>query len=186
MGGPGIPAALEQQWRILVPEESDRLLVCDEKGFSVREQKKNSPGIVTSGRRSRGKVKHAESTFNHFSLLSFMPLSGRKLRPCVITPTARYNDDFGRIWPEAIFEHSPNGSCTSEIFVAAMKECCFDPMRAGGVTKPLLVVADSGGGAGRPKGVFFLSALHVIRLASLNLPANPAYYTLPGRGAHFG
>ena len=132
---------------VLLAEKGNNLVVCDEKAFSSKPDPRGVLGVVTKSHKYRARGVSAEANWNHISLLSFSPLAGEALtKSGVVTPTHRYHRDFGRIWPEAVFEHSNNGSMTPEIFCVLVNECCLIPLRQAGVQGTILLLADSGGG----------------------------------------
>ena len=97
-----------------------------------------------------------------------MGLATNASRPVVVTPTQNYHARFGDAWPEAVFEHSSSGlfsivvlahrhgfgaksgSITAETFAVGVLDGFVTPLRKSGVTGPLLLISDSGGGNLRP------------------------------------
>ena len=85
----------------------------------------------------------------HITLLPFADLGGAVAPPYVIVSGKKVMRSWSVVWPEATIRATPKGSVTSELFVQAMIRWA-EWTRAEHklpMYQPLILVADSGGGA---------------------------------------
>ena len=141
----------------------------DEKGFSSRA---DSAFKAVAGRGSHPTGAAPDISWDHVTLLSFLPLCGE---PCigVITPTKRAHPDFQTAFPKSKIWANPSGSATHESFCWMLQEY---GKRAREVQKipasdPVVLIADTGGGA-----LLHLSA----NIAKVCLSWNIRMFYLPG------
>jgi len=165
-------AKIMNEEKVVIKEEAIRLAVCDEKGLSQRSDSLQR-GVVPAALRSRAVGEAPELSWSHITLTSFLTLTGTPPLPVgVVTPTSRTNEEFGNVFPRAIFQANKSGSTTADIFTYFFVECYCKPMRQTvDISKPLILVLDSGGG----------SFLHLSpRLVAAALGWNIYPYYLPG------
>ena len=129
----------------IIPSEARRVCCADEKGFSSRA---DSAFKAVAGRGSHPTGAAPDISWDHVTLLSFLPLCGE---PCigVITPTKRAHPDFQTAFPKSKIWANPSGSATHESFCWMLQEY---GKRAREVQKipasdPVVLIADTGGGA---------------------------------------
>ena len=153
----------------IIPSEARRVCCSDEKGFSSRA---DSAFKAVAGRGSHPTGAAPDISWDHVTLLSFLPLCGE---PCigVITPTKRAHPDFQTAFPNSKIWANPSGSTTHESFCWMLQEY---GKRAREVQKipasdPVVLIADTGGGA-----LLHLSA----NIAKVCLSWNIRMFYLPG------
>ena len=117
--------------------ECDRLLCCDEKGFSQRSDA-IARGVFARSQARRATAAAPEVTWEHMTVCSFMPCSGPRL-PCgVVVSTARVNEVFEKLFPNAVVPANRGGSATTAVFNEFLLRCLALPMRERIPTKPIV------------------------------------------------
>lgn len=134
----------------IMKSEAHRLLVCDEKGFSQRQDNVRK-GVVSNGLRRHASCIGSTVSWEHISATSFLPLSplpqGKTLPIGVTVPTKSANDLMRQLFPEAKMQGNAGGSNTTSIFNYFVAEC-FEVIReVVPQHKPVVLILDSGGGS---------------------------------------
>ena len=89
-------------------------------------------------RPERGSAAAQGVTWEHVTVCSFMPSSGPRL-PCgVVVSTARVNDVFEKLFPNAVVRANKGGSATTAVFNELLPRCLALPVRERIPTKPIV------------------------------------------------
>ena len=156
--------------KTIIPTEAHRLVCTDEKGFSQRADS-TYRAVVPRGGKAAGQK--PETSWEHITVCSFLPLAGSPFPVGIVTPTKRVHPDFSVACPSAVFWGNEGGSNTSESFAYFVQECfgkVSREQRKIPQDKALCLVLDSGGG----------SLLHLsVPLVQVCLKANIRLFFLP-------
>ena len=129
-----------------VIREPERLFATDEKGLSERSDSV-SRGVVARHQARRASALTGSTTFEHITLTSFAPLSGRRYPVGVIVSTSREHDTWKNLEGLEV-RANRGGGTTSALFAEFTKVCMAKPAREHiAPDKPLVLLLDSGGGS---------------------------------------
>lgn len=132
--------------KAILEAEACRLCCTDEKGIS---QRSDSLQKACAPKASKPTGTKPDVTWDHITILSFLPLRGDRYPLGIVTPTKRTHPDFSKALPDAKFVGNPSGSVTVSSFAYFLSECYGKHARQVlgiPMDKALVLILDTGGG----------------------------------------
>ena len=129
-----------------VIRDPERLFATDEKGLSERSDSV-SRGVVARHQARRASALTGSTTFEHITLTSFVPLSGRRYPVGVIVSTSRERQSWQDLKGLEVRANRGDGT-TSAILAEFTNTCLAKPAREHiAPDKAIVLLLDSGGGS---------------------------------------
>jgi hypothetical protein len=112
-------------------------------------------------------------SFEHISVLSFMPLEPFQLPRGVVVSGKTVDPQWQEAFPLGKFQAHESGSVTARTFVWFVEQCCLFPMQERlGPGVPFILMLDSGGGSWMHLGVELSILCHRYNCKLFYLPAH--------------
>ena len=142
---------LLQQGQILNKEgelsEPERLICTDEKGFSERADS-IVKGVIARRQATRAVAAQTATSWDHLTVTSFLPASGRVYPAGLIASTTCVHDNFKELFSTGPVYSNPGGCTTAAIFADMVQACLAKPARQFiPESSSIILLLDSGGGS---------------------------------------